>query len=109
MQKTKPIRSQKLTKAAENAPCIRCGKKGETRACHYNGPRQHVYGKGRGIKGHDIMTAEFCHKCDYLFTEGMRGDIWTDKWERSEEFLHWIAMTNIRRIERKIIKVEGMK
>lgn len=89
----------KLTKAARNQPCIRCGKEGETRACHFNGFRAHSYGKGRGIKCDDIATAEFCQTCDDDFSEKNYA-----KWpggsksvERSEEFLHWIMMTNIRR------------
>ena len=73
---------------------------GTVRACHYNGVRQHDYGKGWGIKLHDLMTAEFCDTCDALFSEGSLGyKHWETKWDRSEEFLHFIALTNIRRFE----------
>lgn len=99
MLKTAPIRSKKLTNAARFQPCIRCGREGETRACHYNGYRQHVYGKGRGIKCDDTMTAEFCQACDDLFSE-KNYPLWeggSKSIERSEEFLHWIMMTNMRR------------
>lgn len=99
LTKSKPIRSQKLRDSARGEECIRCGRSGETRACHYNGFRQHVYGKGRGIKCADTMTAEFCQACDDLFSEKNYGQ-WesgSKSVERSEEFLHWIAMTNIRR------------
>ncbi len=96
----------KITASAEGKECIRCSKGGGTvRACHYNGPRQHDYGKGRGKKGDDLMTAEFCDQCDVVFAEGsMYPDLWANKWERSEDFLHWIGMTNIRRFQSGVIK-----
>ena len=84
--------------AARDMPCIRCGKEGETRACHYNGIFQLAYGKGRGQKCSDLMTAEFCSKCDNEFTEG-KYEIWASWDVRETEFHRWIAMTNIRRIE----------
>lgn len=93
----------KITKSAKDQSCIRCDIDGTTRACHYNGPRQHSYGKGRGIKCDDLMTADFCHDCDQDFTEGTT-HLWENEWERSEDFLHWIAMTNIRRIKQGVIK-----
>lgn len=89
----------KLTEHARHMPCIRCGKEGETRACHFNGFRQHSYGKGRGIKCNDMVTAEFCQGCDDLFSEKNYA-AWTGgskSIERSEEFQHWVIMTIIRR------------
>ena len=91
-----------LRAAAKDQPCIRCGATGTTRLSHYNGFRSYSYGKGRGIKGHDIAAAEFCHHCDSVFSEenyhvfagGSRSI------ERSEEFLHWVTMTNISRERR---------
>ena len=88
----------KITRGAKDMPCIRCGNPNST-ASHYNGPRQHSYGKGRGRKCHDLMSAEFCYKCDQRFTEGSTSPDWSDKWDRSEAFMHWINMTNIRRYE----------
>lgn len=91
-------RNPKLLKAAKDCTCIRCGKPNETRACHYNGFRQHVYGKGRGIKCSDSLTAHFCQACDDLFSE-KNYHAWpggSKSIERSEEFLHWIFMTRIR-------------
>ncbi len=88
---------------AQHRDCIRCGRPGETRAAHYNGFRSHSYGKGRGIKCSDIATAEFCHSCDELFSES-NYSAWQDgskSTERSEEFLHWIMLTNIRRSNNK--------
>lgn len=92
----------KLTKSSKGMNCIRCGYP-ESFAAHYNGPRQHSYGKGKGIKCNDLITAEFCVECDKEFTEGSIDLRWANKWERSEEFLHWIMLTNIRRLERGVI------
>lgn len=88
----------KLTELARNEDCIRCGKTGETRACHYCGYRQHTYGKGRGIKCDDLLTAHFCQDCDDLFSEKSY-HLWpggSKSVDRSEQFLHWIMMTRIR-------------
>jgi len=86
----------KLTESARGKTCIRCGASGAY-AAHYNGPRQHDYGKGRGIKAGDLASAEFCYDCDQVFTEGSVVPNCATSWERSEEFLHWIMLTNIRR------------
>jgi len=88
----------KITKGAKGQSCIKCGHP-ESFAAHYNGPRSHSFGKGRGIKAHDLMSAEFCHRCDQEFTEGSTSPRWKDKWERSEEFMFYIGLTNIRRFE----------
>jgi len=103
----------KLTDASKGVFCIRCGKHGAY-SCHYNGPRQHDYGKGRGIKCSDIATAEFCNDCDNVFSEGTTQSLvlrlygavvyWDTKWDRSEEFLHWCMLTNIRRFENMVLK-----
>lgn len=95
----------KLTQASKGKDCIKCGTP-NAYACHYNGKRQHDFGKGRGIKCDDIMTADFCHKCDGEFIEGSMLPRWNgSKWDRSEEFLYWIGLTNIRRFKDGIIKV----
>jgi len=92
----------KITKASNGSTCIRCDAP-NAYSCHYNGARQHTYGKGRGIKANDLSTAEFCYNCDQIFTEGSTVPGCNGKWERSEEFLHWIMMTNIRRFNEGII------
>lgn len=82
--------------------CIKCGKPDAYR-CHYNGVRQHTYGKGRGIKCNDFLVAWFCHSCDQEFTEGSMQERWNgSKYERSEEFLHWIIMSHLRDLKEKI-------
>jgi len=102
MLKQPIFKSKKLTNSARDQDCIRCGKDGETRACHYNGQRQHQYGKGRGIKCSDLMTAEFCHTCDQEFSEGSQE--WLHPDERDAEFFHWINLTNIRRIANGVLR-----
>lgn len=96
---------RQITQAASGRPCIACSAP-HSWACHYNGPRQHLYGKGRSKKGHVLTTAEFCKSCDQVFTEGSYSPEdhpvhpgWRDIWDRSEQFLHWIMLTNIRRRE----------
>jgi len=93
----------KITKASNGSNCIRCGS-GNAYSCHYNGPRQHSYGKGRGCKANDLATAELCYECDQIFTEGSTVENCNGKWERSEEFLHLIMLTNMRRFDEGIIK-----
>lgn len=101
-----------LTAAAEGMTCIRCGKGGGTvRACHYNGFRAHAYGKGRGIKASDLATAEFCDDCDRDFCESQYHQ-WpggSKSVERSEEFLHYVLLTNIRRARCGVLTTHGGK
>ncbi len=99
-----------ITKSANGQPCIRCGNEdGTICARHYNGLRQHSYGKGRGIKCHDIITAELCNSCDALFTEGVNhthdGERAGKSIHRSEAFQHLILLTIISRLERGDLKV----
>ena len=86
--------------------CIRCGTNDGT-VCgrHYNGQRQHQYGKGRGIKCHPFLVADFCFTCDAEFQEGsVDKDYIAWKIEHSEEFQHWCLMSLIRRHETGIIQ-----
>lgn len=97
-----------ITASAKGQPCVRCGREdGTTCARHYNGLRQHQYGKGRSVKGHDMGSAELCDTCEPDFSEGV--NIFDDERagksiERSEEFLHLIMLTNIARFERGDLK-----
>jgi hypothetical protein len=91
-----------LTQASKGQTCIRCHAP-DAYACHYNGTYQHQYGKGRGIKCHDLMTADFCHTCDQDFTEGNRNNFDSDN-QRDAMFLHYIALTNIRRFNSGVLK-----
>ena len=86
-------------------PCIRCASIGRTCGRHYNGIRQHAYGKGRGIKCHPLLVADLCDECDKLFQEGATPK--TDIEKRinySEEFQHWCLMSAIRRFKCGILQ-----
>ena len=98
----------KLTQASKGCTCIKCHRP-HAYACHYNGPRQMDFGKGRGIKCDDTATADFCQECDQEFTEGSTNERWSDKWDRSEEFMYWIILSNIRRFELGILTVGAGK
>jgi len=99
--KQKNWRSKKYTNAANGEACVRCGARdGTIVACHYTGFRQMSYGKGYGEKCADIATADLCSKCHVYFdapTEHKSID-------RSEEFLHCILLTLIRRLTDGILK-----
>ena len=95
----------KITKSANGQMCVRCGSNdGTICARHYNGLRQHMYGKGKGIKCHDIASAELCAECDSLFSEGVSVEYDDGRagksTTRSEAFLHYCMLTNIARLER---------
>lgn len=85
----------KLRRQAQNEDCVRCGngEEGKVVLCHYSGPRQHSFGKGRSIKGHDIAAAFLCNRCHDYFDHYETGNTV----ERSEEFLYLCLLTNIRR------------
>jgi hypothetical protein len=93
------MKIQKLRNAAEGRTCVRCGAPDAVLA-HYSGPRQHAYGKGRGIKGHDAVAAMLCSVCHSWFDEYKDGNTV----ERSEEFLHYVALTIIRLFNSGVIK-----
>jgi hypothetical protein len=88
----------KITESARGHNCIKCGAP-DAYACHYNGIRQYQFGKGRGKKGNDLASAEFCFKHDQEFSEGSINGF-DDVTDRSEQFLFWCMMTNIARYER---------
>lgn len=92
----------KITESSRGQSCIRCGAPGAY-ACHYNGIRQHSFGKGRGIKCHDLASAELCHNCDRQFIEGTI-DSFDDRTDRSEQFLFLCMLTNISRFKRGDLK-----
>lgn len=94
-------RSRTYTQAAQGQPCVRCGRHdGTVVAAHYCGIRQHWYGKGRGLKPHDIATADLCMVCHQWFDQPTeRKSI-----ERSEDFLHCILLTIMRRLEDGVLK-----
>lgn len=96
----------KLRNASRGQACVRCGKQDDTVVlCHYSGPYQHKFGKGRGIKGNDAAAADLCGECHRFFDE-YRSEV-SEGWKvaRSEEFLAACLLTVIRRIQQGILKV----
>lgn len=91
--------------ARSGLPCIRCSRQDGT-VCgrHYNGIRQHWFGKGRGIKAHPFTVADFCNACDEEFTEGAvpKNDLEL-RTDYSERFLFYCLMTLIRRAEMGVL------
>ena len=92
----------KITESARGKVCIRCGAH-DAYCCHYNGKYQHLFGKGRGIKCSDIASAEFCHRCDQIFSEGNNSYFFNEA-EREMEFLKFVTLTNIRRYNAGVLK-----
>lgn len=85
------MKIQKLRDAAQGCTCVRCGGH-DAMLCHYTGKRQHDYGKGTATKGHDAIGAHLCNDCHTYFDQYKSAN----DYERSEEFLHCIALTIMR-------------
>lgn len=92
----------KLREAAEGESCVRCGvRDGTVVLAHYFGVRRHAYGGGFSIKGHDAVGAHLCAKCHVEMDSDSRDK--AHKWEHSEEFLHYCALTWIRLISKGVL------
>ena len=102
--KIDPIRSKKITDAAKGRTCVNCGcDDGTIVRAHYSGIRQHQYGKGRGIKGHDAIAADLCRACHEKFDGYGNSESAID---RSEQFLHCCALTLVRDIRDGVYKID---
>lgn len=103
IERTHYIESPLLLRSSKDQACVRCGKRdGTVVGCHYVGQRQHIYGKGKSVKGHDCLTADLCQTCHAHFDQPAND---RTKDERSEEFLHCIALTMVRRLQRGVLVV----
>ena len=107
------IRSKKYLQGAKGQPCVRCGvEDGTIVGAHYTGLRVHLYGKGTGTKPHDILIADLCSSCHFFFDHPRMDlgqndrNIW--KTNVSEEFLHLVALTLMRRCEQGILYTNDM-
>lgn len=102
------IRSKKAMQAANGRSCVNCGAMdGTIVRAHYTGLRQHLFGAGRGIKCHDICTADLCMKCHSAFDTFAKhlkrtGEI--TKIDQSEQFLYLIMETIIRDVKEGVLK-----
>lgn len=108
------IRSKKYLDGARDQACTNCGRKdGTVVAAHYQGLRALAFGKGKGIKPHDLMVADLCHTChaefDQYIGRSTDRDPWTKKIDMSEQFLYCVAMTMIRRHRQGLLHIEGDK
>ena len=92
--------------AAKDQPCVRCGvTDGTVCARHYEGLRQHHFGKGKGIKGHDIFIADLCLKCDDdLSNQKPNKNDSHAVVEHSEMFLFYVCKTIERRYRQGFIR-----
>jgi len=109
------IRSKKYLRGAKEQSCVRCGcNNGTTVGAHYTGLRSHLYGKGTGTKVHDVLIADLCMQCHEYFDvprapkHNTQHNLNWMKTEMSEEFLHCVALTLIRRCEQGIIYTDDM-
>ena len=110
------IRSKKYLAAAKGNSCVRCGcEDGTIVAAHYTGMRSHSYGKGTGTKCHDVLVADLCMTCHRYYDSpdlGLRHNTQHNRnWkkaEMSEEFLHCVALTLIRRCADGVIYTDDM-
>ena len=103
------IRSKKLLAAAEGQSCVNCGvRDGTVVAAHYSGMRQHAFGKGKGIKGHDLCIADLCAKCHSKFDQYKVSNFdsqYMRDIDQSEQFLYLVIKTLIRRVNDEVIKL----
>ena len=110
---TELIRSRKLLNAAEGQACVNCGVRDDTVvAAHYSGIRSQIFGKGKGIKCHDLLSADLCRKCHFSMDNNESShlkDRYMRKIDSSEQFLFCVAMTLVRRIKQGVLKVDDVK
>lgn len=97
----KPLSLPKLLQASKGRPCVRCNRQdGTVVRAHYTGLRQHSYGKGKGIKGSDHISADLCRECHEFYDRPQQ----RKNVDASEEFLHYCMMSLWRDFEEGIIK-----
>ena len=107
------LRSKKMLAAARGQSCVNCHKNdGTIVAAHYQGLRGNTFGRGTGIKCHDLLVADLCSVCH---TQADSYD-WSDdrlKWKRkietSERFMFCILQTLIRRVRQGVITIDDLK
>lgn len=94
----------KLRDAARDQSCVACGATdGTVVLAHYMGPRRHSYGGGMSHKGHDLIGAHLCARCHNDMDTGSRDKF--KRWEASEIFLNYCALTLIRLHQQGVLKV----
>jgi len=103
------LKSKKMLEAARDQSCVNCGAMdGTVVAAHYQGMRSHLFGKGTGLKPHDICIADLCSKCHRLFDDYLISDCENRDQRRidhSEQFLYCIIQTLVRRARQGVLKI----
>lgn len=94
---------KKLRDAARDQTCVRCGNPIGVVGCHYTGVRRLSFGGGYGQKVHDFLIADLCPGC-HLYMDSLSRDK-EKRYEHSEEFLYYIALTWERRFIQGVIVV----
>lgn len=93
IEKRTPYRNRQILEFPKKhgCPCMRCSIQDVTiEACHYQGPRALILGKGKGQKPDDDCVAFLCRNCHEIMDAYLNGE---DRWERSEEFLFLVVKT----------------
>ena len=110
------MKSKKHLDLSKDQACINCGViDGTVVAAHYQGMRQHAFGKGVGIKPSDLCVADLCAKCHVAFDQSKTVvdvnsvDKFTQKIDRSEQFLYLILKTLIRRGQQGLLHIGEKK
>jgi len=105
------LRSKRYLAAAKDQACVYCGARdGTVVAAHLTGYRAQEFGKGKGVKCHDILTADLCSKCHVAFDSYEIGTTLSDqpyirKMDHSEQFLTCILRTIVRRTQQGVLRV----
>ena len=107
---TMTFRSKSYLDSAKGQSCVNCGRKdGTVVAAHYQGLRAHAFGKGKGIKPSDLMTAHLCSRC-HKDADSYEWSNLPDKTLRqidvSEAFMYLILKTIERNIEQGVLEVK---
>jgi transcription elongation factor Elf1 len=81
------FRSKKLLASVKDFDCQVCGKYGQTVPAHANWQE---YGKGMGLKAHDMYVAAVCTHCHDMIdgrigklTEDEKRELWHRAWVRT--------------------------
>ncbi len=98
------MKTSKLRQAARGQTCVvpGCGNTETVVLAHYFGPRRDAYGGGMSIKGNDLIGAHLC-QAHHLEMDTLSRDK-EHKWEHSEQFLHYVALTILRLHKQGILR-----
>lgn len=103
------IRNKKLLNAAKDQSCVNCGvRDGTVVAAHITGLRAQQFGKGRGIKPHDLCVADLCMRCHSMFDQyssSQYDDHVMAQIDQSEQFMYCVLKTIIRRVNDGVIQL----